>query len=448
MDEENDNQTTALKSRHRTTPLPESLTPVPGYPRKLTIYKLAASPYWWVRYYVDGKILRRSTKTEDKNQAFKFAKAFFDEITVRKTQGLAVSRKSRFDVVTNAMQTAQKAQVARGEVTEQTYINANYRFTKTILPFFEKHDVADVNYDLLEQFLNTLSHHEPKLSLSTIDSYMKLVRKVLNYAHKRGLINGVCHFPTVSVPDNPRAPFTAVEYRVMRFRARSLSGKRFDVRMAINKQGEEDGTIISEAGTSKLGRKIRSIEITDDLYELVVFMVNSFIRPTDIKNMQHRHVEVVSNGNEYLRLNLPTSKKHDTPIVTMNTAVVVYQRLTEKNKARGWGVEPNDYVFLPQLANRDYALKQLQRQFDVLMWSTQFGEGPKGEPRTIYSLRHTCIMFRLTKGEKMDVVTLARNARTSPEMINRFYASKLQPEDNIDMLQSRRQKKLKSAPNV
>jgi hypothetical protein len=43
-------------------------------------------------------------------------------------------------------------------------------------------------------------------------------------------------------------------------------------------------------------------------------------------------------------------------------------------------------------------------------------------------------------GEGMDLLTLARNARTSPEMIDRFYASKLKGEDNVAMLQSRRRR--------
>jgi hypothetical protein len=41
----------------------------------------------------------------------------------------------------------------------------------------------------------------------------------------------------------------------------------------------------------------------------------------------------------------------------------------------------------------------------------------------------------------MDVITLSRNARTSPEMIDRFYASKLVGEQNVDMIQSRRRRK-------
>jgi hypothetical protein len=53
-------------------------------------------------------------------------------------------------------------------------------------------------------------------------------------------------------------------------------------------------------------------------------------------------------------------------------------------------------------------------------------------------------MYRLLYGVGMDLLTLARNARTSVEMIDRFYASHLQGEQNIAMIQSRRSKK----PNV
>ena len=34
--------------RHRTVPLQETLTRIPGYPTKLVIFKIPASSYWWV----------------------------------------------------------------------------------------------------------------------------------------------------------------------------------------------------------------------------------------------------------------------------------------------------------------------------------------------------------------------------------------------------------------
>ena len=65
-------------------------------------------------------------------------------------------------------------------------------------------------------------------------------------------------------------------------------------------------------------------------------------------------------------------------------------------------------------------------------------------PRTLYCLRHTSIMFRLLYGQGIDMLTLARNARTSVQMIERFYASSLDGEMNVAMLQSRRTSKSKS----
>ena len=189
------------------------------------------------------------------------------------------------------------------------------------------------------------------------------------------------------------------------------------------------------------GRLVRRVRITHDLHELVLFMVNSFIRPTDLKNLQHKHVQKVErHGCKFLVLNLPPSKKHDKPIATMELAVKVYDRLKNKHKAAGLGVGPNDYVFMPQYANRDYAYKELARQFDVLLWSTGLGKDARGADRTLYSLRHTCIMYRLMFGVGMSTLVLAKNARTGEDMLKRFYASQLEGVDNIKMLQSRRRK--------
>ena len=65
-------------------------------------------------------------------------------------------------------------------------------------------------------------------------------------------------------------------------------------------------------------------------------------------------------------------------------------------------------------------------------------EAANGKNRTLYSLRHTAITLRLLYGGKIDLLTLARNARTSVEMIEKFYSSNLSAEMNIDLLQGRR----------
>ena len=58
--------------------------------------------------------------------------------------------------------------------------------------------------------------------------------------------------------------------------------------------------------------------------------------------------------------------------------------------------------------------------------------------RVFYSLRHTAMTLRLLYGKSIDLITLARNARTSVDMIERFYSSNLTAEMNIDLLQGKR----------
>jgi hypothetical protein len=154
---------------------------------------------------------------------------------------------------------------------------------------------------------------------------------------------------------------------------------------------------------------VRRVHMTRDLSDSIVFMVNSYVRPTDIKNMQHRHVDVVDREYKYLRLNLPPSKGHSFPITTMHWAVRVYQRICERRaKEGGLGFELsiNDYVFMPDAPSRDDAMTKLQRQFEVVLAMTGLRHSNTGEIRLLYSLRHSSIMFRLLYGRAIDTLTL------------------------------------------
>lgn len=247
----------------------------------------------------------------------------------------------------------------------------------------------------------------------------------MEYALHRQLLLTLPNFPTIKKKDEPRGWFPVAQYKALIAKGTDLVGTSAKV-------------LTTEAGPP------RTLKFTADLPKMIQFMVNSFIRPTDLKNMQHKHVEIVRSEQVYLRLTLPKSKSKDAPIVTMAEAVTVYEQLKSIYADESLA-ESDDYVFMPQYRNRDTALRELQHQFNYLLEDLGFKSGPQGEARTIYSLRHTSIMFRLLDGDKIDLLTLARNARTSVEMIERFYASKLTGEQNIDMIQSdRRNPKVKA----
>lgn len=424
--------------KSRANPIRATMERVPGYPRKLVIYQIPASDYWWIRYFAKGRYFKRSSGTEVRRDAIQLAKRFYDEINFKIQQGLTGRDTITFEMAVKDLLESERAKVERKQLTKITYDNRCYRLAKEILPQFKGRDIARIDYATLDKFLNHLSAQVPTLRVSTISAYMGLVKSVLTHAARRKWIHHVPEFPKVGVDDRPRGWFRIGEYKALYKFAKYMVGKTVE---RIRSE-DDDGNLVYHhvlRGHQRGGEKRRSVKITHDLPEMIVFMVNSFVRPTDIKNMQHKHVDVVKGEWCYLRLNLPPSKGHRYPITTMPWAVRVYERVKERNAKRGLS-GPEDYVFMPDLGSkqRDRALKLLQHQFDALLDLLGIKMSPQGDPRTIYSLRHSSIMFRLLYGASIDTLKLARNARTSPEMIDRFYAAPLMGEMAVAELQSKR----------
>lgn len=332
--------------KHRTNPKADTLYHIPNYPTKLVIYQLDASPYWWVRYYHNKRILRKSTKETDKRKAVEFAKRFFEEVVTGNLASL----------------TAQQQRMERGEITRITQDNDEWGMKKHIIPHFGSHMVAEVDYFLVEKFLATLT--KEKLSSATLNAYIGLVRKVLSYAQLRGVITAIPRLPKVKREDEPRGWFKLDEYKRLVQKARDMAGTEYEVRRVTHTEGGETRAhlvTVKANSKNKQGVQVRRFTINRDLRNVIVFMVHSFVRPTDLKHLQHKHVTIVEDAEQrikYLRLDLPKSKAHDGQIVTMKTAVNVYRRQTEEHygldKARKLNKPPpNDYVFLPKQLDRD-----------------------------------------------------------------------------------------------
>lgn len=480
MSKDASSQAKSPSAKHRTTPLKDSLFSVPNYPTKLTIYQIEASPFWWVRYYDDGRVFRRSTKTDDKRKAIEFAKKFYEEIIFKKHHGLIKGTADSFEVCANAVIEQQQYKVMLKEMSGEMAKADEYRLKKEVLPFFRELSVKDIDFFKLQDFMNKLV--KDKLVASTISNYMNLVGKILKYANRRGFIVAVPQIPKPKKVDNARGWFTTTEYRKLWEAGRRLASRTYEIRKRTDRDGNEvvftcERLIPTQAERAELRKQgvaekrltkkqleyqkiietsefVRRVDMSDDMHDLIVFMVNSFIRPTDLKWMKHKHIDVVENDYTYLRLRIPASKKHYKPISTMHRAVIFYKRLKERHARLGLS-KPDDYVFLPTYRDddpkkdekaREDALIQIQRQFAVILAESGVGDGPNDERRTLYSLRHSCIMYRLLYGDGMDLLTLANNARTSPDMISRFYASQLTGEMNIDMIQSRRVKRNRLRP--
>ena len=427
--------------RSRTVPIPATITPVANYPSKLVIYKIAASKYWQMRCFMHGRTHKQSTHTTNQRVAVNTARAFYEQLCVQyhhthvdavdptniaavagaDKQHATVKPQLTFAAMAAQMYANEHARVQRGEYSATSLQVLRNRLDLHILPQFGRHDIAKIDFQQLQQFVHALSS---RLSSTTVSQYMVAVRKVFVHAKHMGLIDAVPDMPRVRVITTSRSAFTPTEYWQILRRARTLVGSAYP------------------HGTQYLREHYQIMRpdsrMPQDLAWVIAFMVNSFIRPSDIKTLQHRHVEVVRNGAvQYLRLTLPETKRHAAPIVTLQPAVRIYQHMC-KQRALVSAVNATDYLFLPQHTDRDQALKILSVMLSWVLEDLGLKQNAHGGNRTLYSFRHSAITFRLLYGSGIDLLTLARNARTSVEMIQRFYASTVQPEQNIRMLHSKR----------
>jgi integrase len=398
--------------RHRSVPLAETISTIPGgYPNKLIIFQLPASPFWWVRYYSNKKIVKKSTKTTKKNEAIEFAKRFYEDTLLRERDLLPISQSPSFEKFASLLIEEQEQLISRGERNKKLNVNDEQILKKDMLPFFRGYDVKGVTHQHINKYLAKVSERD--LKGATLKTHLNLIRKILNLAEREGSIDRLPKFPTIKIKDGNRTWFTDSDYKLLK-------------------------KTVSDAIKKKIN--VRGHLITDEMRLMITFMVNTFLRPSDIKNLRNRNIEIIEGENTYLRISPEESKTINTPIVSMEDAVGIYRDLlahhTKSKKPKG----QEDFVFLPEIKNRDFALQTLRRQFEELLGRAKLKRTPSGEVRTLYSLRHTSIMFRLTKGDHIDLLTLARNARTSVDMIEKFYARPLSAEMNVDKIQSMRKK--------
>ncbi len=160
------------------------------------------------------------------------------------------------------------------------------------------------------------------------------------------------------------------------------------------------------------------------LYDLILFCVHSFVRPTTTELYALKHNDIaVETDPKRLLVTVRNGKTGYRVANTMSGAVSAYERIRKRYPdAAG-----EDYLFLPDYPNRATASRIFQRQFNLLMERTGLKHDPITDTeRSVYSLRHTAICMRIILSHgKVNIFNLAKNAGTSVEQIERFYAKHL-----------------------
>ena len=375
--------------------------------RGLAIYQTHASPFYYARVLDPrtGRYQVRTTKETSRVEARRVAEELAQQLYSK-----TPSPPTEFSFKTYARRFVLRGQqLADSGERNQNYIRTAKLFLDHddwgLLRRFGASDVRELTTRDWQKFIERVMRKRPDLSTSTQKMLMATFRNVLKVARDDGVIDVVPATPRIRQKDNPRAFFRFAPLV-------SEEADEYKRLLAGAKEMASEGVII------------RGVEVTDELYDLILFCVHSFVRPTssELYALKHRDITEETEPTRLL-VTVRSGKTGFRVANTMSGAVYAYRRLRQRYPEAG----PDDYIFLPQYPNRTTATRIVQRQFNELLERTDLKHDPVTDTeRSVYSLRHTAICMRIILSHgKVNIFNLAKNAGTSVNQIERFYARHL-----------------------
>ena len=378
--------------------------------RGLAIYKVRLSPFWRARVWIpsEARYLVRSTRERSRIEAIKAAEELAGNLaTTGKLDGVPKSR--TFEFYADKLVLAQRALAKHGHRHPLLARNDEYAiYNKSwgLLAYFGRRDVASIRTRDVNEYVAWMTNdRDEPLAFSTVNSRVSCLRKILKLARDDGLIGEVPSTPRPPKNDNPRAFFRFAPLV-------PKSRDQYQLLLETAKRLSTDGTMV------------RGVPMSGELYDFILMMMHSFLRPTEseIYALRHRDVAIATNPKRLI-LTIRKGKTGHRVTNTLEACVPVYQRMKRRYPNSG----SNDYVVLPQYTNRSTAKRIIQRQFNYVLEVCRLKQDVNAnQPHTVYSLRHTAICMRIIKSEgKVNILNLAKTAGTSVEQIERFYARNL-----------------------
>ena len=171
----------------------------------------------------------------------------------------------------------------------------------------------------------------------------------------------------------------------------------------------------------------------EQLHDFVLFMANTGLRPDEVKHLEFRDVEIVDDeysDDRILEIEV-RGKRGVGYCKSMPGAVLPFERLRDRPRPTGEiSEEEADETApteKPKLTDKLFP-NEFKKMFNRVLTDNNLKFDRNGKARTAYSLRHSYISFRLLEGA--DIYQVAKNCRTSVEMIEKHYAAHL--KDMID----------------
>jgi integrase len=357
---------------------------------KVQLYMRPNSPHWQCSCSLAGQQRRTSTKEESLAHAKDVARDWY----------LGLMGKYRAGELKEGVPFRRAAEqflneyeiITQGERSPAYVQSHGLRLRVHLLPFFGERVVTDVTPGLVQEYRvhRMTSRPDPRTgearrpARSTLHHEIITLRHVLKTANRHGWLP---YLPDLSAPYKTsgkikhRAWFSPEEYKQL-YKA---TGER-----------------------ARNPKKERWRKVCEDIHDYVLFMVNSGLRPDEAKRIELRDVEIVADGPGKERiLHIAVRGKRGVGYCkTMPGAVLPFTRIKKRHN-----LQPTDLLF-----------PKIRRElFNTLLDEIGLKHDREGNPRTTYSLRHTYICFRLMEGA--DIYQIAKNCRTSVEMIEKFYAA-------------------------
>jgi integrase len=351
------------------------------------------SKHWQVAAFVAGRNHRASTKLEGFSAAKQFAEEWYLEL-----RGKHVRGELQKLVLANAEKTFREAAeifLHEFPIITEGQRNAIYvkgherRLRNYLIPFLGDKPLSEVTAGAVTEYrIDRIEKSKAKWgkppARNTIHQEIVALRQTLKTAMRHGWLKAM---PDLSEPYKSntkishRAWFSPEEYRKLYTATRKRA--KHPLRQHYKWEGEQ-------------------------LHDTVLFIANTGLRPDEALRLEYRDVSIVdddASGETILEIEVRGKRGVGYCKSTAN-AVPVFQRMKKRNKP-----QPTDRLFPTyqhELFNR--VLDEEGLKFDR-----------EGQRRTFYSLRHTYICLRLMEGA--DIYQIAKNCRTSVEMIEKYYAS-------------------------
>jgi len=366
----------------------------------MSIYLRSDSPRYYGCLRLDGKYFRKCLNTESKAEAEKLLFEWKNSL-ITGDDAVVVPVEMKFSTYAEKLI---KKQMKYDEPPSGIY---TYKKTqgllnrpKGLLEFFGNRDVRSISKQDVESFTNQLSLDGKTLTRGTIYKHINILKQILELADIE------ITFPKIrgAKKEGQRGYFNLKNYKLIRDKSKEMIGTRFQI------------------------AQYKHIEITEDLHDFIVFMVGSMLRPTlsEVYSLQFKDINVKElDGVKYLEFTMQR-KNQMMAVQTLPTSYYAYRDILKRRPDH----RPEDYLFMPDFANRRTATTHMSKLFGLFLKEIGLQYDEDGNKLSTYSLRHTAITFNLSQ-KGVDDWDIMRRADTSKQMIEKYYYPRSQRDEKL-----------------